>query len=96
MVKKFSIEEVPEENNIPLEPLHPASVEVTRETNSTPEDPLLSKDETQESPTRNEPLPTICVTTANGDHVFTRIKVSTDDEGDYQVFVSLFVLSLMI
>jgi hypothetical protein len=105
MVKKFSIEEVPVENNIPLEPLLPqgASNDAPRKQSSGSEDKQSSgsegkevtvdntspehssgnvSPEQQKSPYKKELLPTITVTTANGDHVITRLKRADDKEGD--------------
>ncbi|XP_053401890.1 solute carrier family 12 member 6-like isoform X2 [Mercenaria mercenaria] len=79
MVKKFSIEEVPVENNIPLEPLLP-----TGAGNDTPKEHSSGSGspEEEQSPKKTEPLPMITVTSANGDHVITRIKHAEDKEGD--------------
>lgn len=76
MVKKFSIEEVPEENNIPLEPLLPSGISyIPNEPSQDNESP-----EEQESTTKKELLPTITITTANGDHVVTRVKYNTGEQ----------------
>lgn len=97
MVKKFSIEEVPVENNIPLEPLLPqgasnnaprkqssdSQVKGVAPENTSPEH-LSGNSSTEDelSQQKKELLPTITVTTANGDHVITRLKRADDKEGD--------------
>lgn len=79
MVKKFSVEEVPVENNIPLEPLLPQGENCNPQEKS---DDSVSQEE-QQSPVKKELLPTITITTANGDHLVTKVK---QDEGEFSFF----------
>ncbi|WAR11535.1 S12A6-like protein [Mya arenaria] len=85
MVRRFSVEEVPEKDNIPLEPLCPVEENNHHENGEggegpAPCDPLLTNGgPAPESPKK---LPTITITTDNGDHVITRIKSDHDfDKG---------------
>lgn len=77
---RFSVEEVPVKDNIPLEPL---GTESPSEAEPVPSQPLLNNGLHEGEKSSPRGVPTITVTSENGDPLYTKVKVDQvdDDEG---------------
>lgn len=76
---RFSVEEVPVKDNIPLEPL--VGSEANNETpEPVPSDPLLNNGVHGGDKGGPQKLPTITVTSESGDHLYTKVKVDSLEE----------------
>lgn len=89
------MEEVPVKDNIPLEPLG-GETDSPTEAEPMPSQPLLNNGIHEGDNGSPRSVPTITVTSENGDSLVTKVKVDHDgeDEGQCKPFMTIFCIEM--